>query len=119
MTPPENINNGYHTITLTVIYDETSEKFYEDVVCLLSKKYPLVELVGIHENTLKGKKKAFQIKGSYGARLAPFAVITDDEKNPLKAFYSEANECTVDKIEYILDSFIVYTKTYDNGSTSN
>lgn len=117
MTTPT--DNSYHTMTLTVIYDENSEKFYEDVVKLLSRKYPLVKLVGIHENTLKGKKKAFQIKGSFGARLAPFALLDDLERNPLKAFYSEASECTIDKIEYVLDSFIVYSKTYNNGSTSN
>lgn len=43
----------------------------------------------------------------------------DLNKTPIKAFYSEANECTIDKIEHTLDSFIVYSKTYDNGSTSN
>ena len=117
MTTPTDSN--YYTITLTVVYDENSEKFYADVVELVTRKYPLVKLVGIHENTLKGKKKAFQIKGSFGARLTPFAVIEDLERTPFKAFYSEASECTIDKIEYVLDSFIVYSKTYDNGSTSN
>lgn len=117
MTP---VTDGtYHTITLIAIYDENSENYFDGLKDLIKRKYPLVELIGFHENTLKGRKKAFQTKGSFGARQTPFAVIMDLNKTPIKAFYSEANECTIDKIEHTLDSFIVYSKTYDNGSTSN
>lgn len=48
-------------------------------------------------NIYKDRKKAFKLKGSYGARLDPFAVILEDGE-PIKAFYSEANECTIDNI---------------------
>ena len=117
MTSPETINEGYHT--LTVVYDENSEQFYNDLESLVLKKYPSVELIGFHENTLKGRKKAFQVKGSYGARQTPFALLVDVEKNPIKAFYSEANECTVANIEHDLDSFIVYLNASNNASTNN
>ena len=116
MTP---VTDGNYTITLITIYDENSENYFESLKDLVKRKYPLVELIGFHENTLKGRKKAFQTKGSFGARQTPFAVIMDLNKSPIKAFYSEANECTIDKIEHTLDSFIVYSKTYTNESNNN
>lgn len=116
MTP---VTDGTYTITLITIYDENSENYFDSLKDLVKRKYPLVELVGFHENTLKGRKKAFQTKGSFGARQTPFAVIMDLNKTPIKAFYSEANECTIDKIEHTLDSFIVYSKTYTNESNNN
>jgi hypothetical protein len=117
MTP---VNDGnYHTITLTTIYDENSENYFNGLKDLVKRKYPFVELIGFHENTLKGRKKAFQTKGSFGARQTPFAIMVDLDKNPIKAFYSEANECTVDKIEDALDSFIVCSKISTNESNNN
>lgn len=116
MTP---VTDGNYTITLITIYDENSENYFESLKDLVKRKYPLVELIGFHENTLKGRKKAFQTKGNFGARQTPFAVIMDLNKSPIKAFYSEANECTIDKIEHTLDSFIVYSKTYTNESNNN
>lgn len=103
-TMPE---SGYYTITLTAVYDDASEKFFADLRELVKCKYPLVELIGLHENILKERKKAFKVKGGYSARKNPFAILLDTDKNPIKAFYSEANECTVDAIEKILDSFII------------
>lgn len=53
------------------------------------------------EEHYKEKKEAFKIKGGFGARLTPFCVIYKD-KEPLKAFYSEAGECTLSRIvEYL------------------
>lgn len=117
MTPVTDSN--YHTITLTTVYDENSENYFNGLKDLVKRKYPFVELIGLHENTLKGRKKAFQIKGSFGARQTPFAVMVDLDKNPIKAFYSEANECTVDNIEKTLDSFIICINSNDNGNSSN
>ena len=94
---------GYSTITLTAVYDDTSEKFFADLVELIKCKYPLVELIGLHES-----KKAFKVKGSYSARKNPFVVLTNYEKIPIKAFYSEAEECVLDNIEKYLDSFITH-----------
>ena len=48
-------------------------------------------------NVYKDRSKAFKTKGAYGARLDPFAVILEDGE-PIKAFYSEVNECTIDNI---------------------
>lgn len=117
MTPVTDSN--YHTITLTTVYDENSENYFNSLKDLVKRKYPLVELIGFHENTLKGRKKAFQTKGSFGARQTPFAIMVDLDKNPIKAFYSEANECTVDNIEKTLDSFIICINSNDNGNSSN
>ena len=100
---------GYHTLTLTAVYDDTSEKFFAN----------LVELIGLHENILKERKKAFKVKGGYSARKSPFAVLYDMDKNPVKAFYTEANECTVDNIEKTLDSFIICINSNDNENSSN
>jgi len=113
------VTDGNYTITLITIYDENSENYFDSLKDLVKRKYPLVELIGFHENTLKGRKKAFQTKGSFGARQTPFAVILDLNKNPIKAFYSEANECTVDNIEKTLDSFIICINLNNNGNSSN
>lgn len=42
----------------------------------------------IDDRTLNGRKEAFKLKGSWGAKLTPFALCTDGEK-AIKAFYSE------------------------------
>ena len=110
---------GYHTITLTAVYDDTSEKFFANLVELIKDKYPLVELIGLHENILKERKKAFKVKGGYSARKSPFAILCDMDKNPVKAFYTEANECTLDNIEKTLDSFIIFIISNDNENSSN
>lgn len=101
-------DNTVYTVLLTVVYNESSEKFYDNLKELIARKYPLVKLVGYHEDILKERKKAFGVKGSYAARQTPFAVMFDVEDKPIKAFYSEVNECTVDNIEHNLDSIIPY-----------
>ena len=99
--------SNYFTMTLIMVYDDNSSASQQAITKLIGDKYPLVELVCLHENVLKDRKKAFKIKGGYSARKNPFAILLDMDKNPIKAFYSEANECTVDAIEKILDSFII------------
>ena len=59
------------------------------------------------------------MKGGYSARQNPFAVLTSIEGTPLKAFYTEAYECTIDNIEKTLDSFIICINSNDNGNSSN
>ena len=46
---------------------------------------------------LKERKKGYKIKGSFSARLNPFIGVYNNDK-PVKGFYSEANECTIDNI---------------------
>lgn len=41
--------------------------------------------------TLKGKKEAFRLKGSWGARLDPFIKIDNDNKT-IKCLYSEEGD---------------------------
>jgi hypothetical protein len=90
-----------------VAYDENSEEFFKQLSDLISQNYPKVKLVGYHENKLKERKKAFGVKGGYGARLTPFTVVLDHESKPLKAFYSEVNECTLDNIINNLNKYLL------------
>lgn len=45
------------------------------------------------------RKKAIALKSYWGARVDPFAIITDDDQ-PIKAFYSEA--------ENVINNLILY-----------
>lgn len=55
----------------------------------------------IDDRTYKGRKDAWKLKGSFGAKLTPFAVAFEGEK-PLKAFYSETGEDVIESvIEYL------------------
>ena len=94
-------------ITLSIAYNDNCEQFTKDMKDALTK-YPLVKLVTFHENLLKERKKAFKLKGGFSARQAPFAVLHDEDKTPIKAFYSEAGTCTVDKILETLNTVTPY-----------
>lgn len=55
----------------------------------------------VDDRTRKGKKDSWKIKGGFGAKLTPFAVVYEGEK-PLKAFYSETGENVIDSlIDYL------------------
>lgn len=97
---------------LKVAYDDNSEKFVKDLKRALIE-YPLIELEDYHEQIFRERKKAFALKNEWGTRIAPFAILVDNDKNPVIAFYSERKECTVDNIIETLKKFIIY------GSTSN
>ena len=56
---------------------------------------------------MKERKKAFGLKGSFSARLSPFAVLYNSENNPVRAFYSEVNECTLDNIINNLNKYLL------------
>lgn len=94
-------------LTLLVAYDDNFEKFFQDLTSLVTEKYPEVELLGYNTDLLKERKKAFGVKGGYAAKLNPFAVICDKEGKPLKAFYSEVGECTVDNIATYIDKYLI------------
>lgn len=93
---------------LKVAYDDSSEKFFKDLTILVENNYPLLKIEGFHENKLKERSKAFKLKGGFSARKNPFAVLFDDDNIPVKAFYTEANECVLLDIAKGLDSFIIY-----------
>lgn len=94
-------------------YDEKSESLYKTLKDLLNQKYPDIIFEGYAEDSLKERKKAFGLKGCYAARLVPFTavstIVENDEENeekPMKAFYSEVSECTIDNILKFIDSIV-------------
>lgn len=100
-------------LTVKMAYDERSESLYKTLKDIMDQKYPDIIFEGYAEDSLKERKKAFGLKGCYAARLVPFAVVsttieteegTDDK--PMKAFYSEVSECTVDNILKFIDSIV-------------
>lgn len=92
---------------LKVIYDDDSQALVDRLEDILPN-YPLVELETYHEGLFKERKKAFKIKGGFSARHTPFAVLINNDSEPITAFYSEAGTCTIDVIIKALNSFIVY-----------
>ena len=103
---------------LKVAYDDNSEKLITELKEILVN-FPMIELEAYHEQIFKERKKAFAIKNEWGTRMTPFAILIDNDYNPVVAFYSEQNNCTLDKITETLDSYVVYNKTQENVSTSN
>lgn len=73
----------------------------------IKEKFPLITLEWFNEDIYKQKQNAYKLKGGYGAKQVPFAVLYN-EKKPIKAFYSEVNECTFDDILNCLTNFVVY-----------
>lgn len=94
-------------MNLKFAYNNDSEILFRQVQDNISEKYPLIIVEGFHENLMKERKKAFGLKGSFSARLSPFAVLYDSENNPVKAFYSEVNECTLDNIINNLNKYLL------------
>ena len=57
----------------------------------------------INENSNKGRKEAFALKGHWSARMTPFALCLNKE-TPVKAFYSETGEDVIKSlINYLND----------------
>lgn len=64
--------------------------------------YP-ISLEFYDENIFNDKRKARQIKSSFGARLVPFVAVYENKKG-IKGFYSEVNECNINNIvNYVKD----------------
>lgn len=64
-------------------------------------------LVSYNEEHHKQRKDALRLKASCGARLLPFCAIYNDDKEIIKAFYSEVGECTVSNILEYIDNEIL------------
>lgn len=97
-------------MVLKIAYDDNSEKVVSEIRNML-REFPMVELETYHEQIFRERKKAFALKNEWGTRIAPFAILVDDDKNPVIAFYSERKECTVDNIIETLKKFIIYEST--------
>lgn len=71
-----------------------------------------ITINSFNEDLYNEKKKSYKIKGGFSARMTPFVLITSDNKEYIKAFYSENKECTIDNV-------LNYLNTFNNESTSN
>jgi hypothetical protein len=92
---------------LKVAYNDESAELVKQLKEIIPEKFPLVELITYQEELFRERKKAFALKGEWGTFKSPFAILIDENK-PVKAFYSEENECTFNKIIETLTSIIVY-----------
>lgn len=100
-------------LNVRMAYDEASESLYRTLKERMENEYPDVIFEGYAEDSLKERKKAFGLKGCYAARLVPFVAVSTTveteegkEDKPMKAFYSEVSECTVDNILKFVDSIV-------------
>lgn len=80
---------------IIVVYSDKSQL---DRIGDTSKYTPIFHFVD--SLAKKSKKEAWRIKSYYGAKLDPFAVILDDKK-PIKAFYTEAEDVINSLIKYL------------------
>ena len=94
---------------LKIAYNDDSERLIKQLKDYI-KDFPLIELEAYHEQIFKERKKAFAIKNEWGTRLAPFAILIDNDNVPVIAFYSEKGSCTSEKINEALHNWIVYGK---------
>lgn len=85
-------------MTVKIIYSEDCLPLKNQVVAYIWEKLPGVEVETYDELHYKDKKKAIMIKASCGTRLVPFVAVYDDDKELVKAFYSEVGDCTVNNI---------------------
>jgi hypothetical protein len=97
---------------LKIAYDDNSEKVVSEIRYML-REFPMIELEAYHEQLFRERKKAFAIKNEWGTRMAPFAILIDNDKNPVIAFYSEKKECTADNIAKSLKNIIIYGSKSD------
>ena len=80
---------------IIVVYSDKSQL---DRIGDTSKYTPIFHFVD--SLARKSKKEAWRIKSYYGAKLDPFAVILDDKK-PIKAFYTEAEDVIDSLTKYL------------------
>lgn len=82
---------------------------------LLLKNYPLVKLQELDEGSFLTKKEANKLKYHYGARLLPFANLTDNDRNHVEAFYTENHSFDLDYIKAVLDHWVLYNPIIEDG----
>ena len=93
-------------VLLEISYNDDSQKLVKQLQEELTK-FKDVELKSYHEELFKERKKSFKLKGAYGTRLCPFALLSIDG-SPIKAFYSDTKQCTVKNIINSLGEFLPY-----------
>ena len=87
---------------ICIVFDEKSNIFAFTLIAYLCREHPDIKIETYDEDFFKEKKKAFKIKGACSARLTPFVSIYK-KSELVKAFYSEAKECTFENIKKYLD----------------
>lgn len=92
---------------LKIAYNDASVPMVNKLKEVIPEKFPLVELECYQEELFKERKKALGLKSQWGTFKSPFAILICEDR-PIKAFYSEEDECTYDKIIEALTSIIVY-----------
>lgn len=92
-------------MTIKIVYNESCQVFKNQLVAYLWEHFPKIDIETYDESYYKDKKKAIMIKSSCGARLTPFIAIYNNNKDLIKAFYSEVRDCTLNNvIEYVNES---------------
>lgn len=91
-------------MVVKIVYNEDSQPLQNMITAYLWENFPKIQVETYDESHYKDKKKAIMIKASCGTKLAPFVVIYNDNKEPIKAFYSETKDCTYNNIiKYLND----------------
>lgn len=82
-----------------IVFDNKESSIFQDSLQYeIYSKFPNIEIETYNEDYYKEKKKAIMIKASCGTRLTPFVAVYNDNKDLVKAFYSEVGDCTIENI---------------------
>jgi hypothetical protein len=84
---------------VTVVYNNKRDREFLD----LSESKLSIFVEYINSNTKNGKKKAYQIKSEWGAKLEPFVVVTENNEI-VKTFYSEESNAIQQLISWLNES---------------
>lgn len=84
-------------MTVKIIYSDICLSLKNRIAAYILEKFPEIEVETYNESHYKNKKKAIMIKASCGTKLVPFVAIYNN-KELVKAFYSEVGDCTADNI---------------------
>lgn len=91
-------------LTVKIVTSNEDTDFSNELLARLWKDYPAVKTETYNEDNYKEKKKAIMIKASCGTRLTPFVAIYDD-KELVKALYTDIRECTVHHVVKALECY--------------
>ncbi len=87
-------------LVLYICYNEACKGFPNKI----QESIPELEVISYNESHYAEKKKAYKIKGGYSARMTPFMLLLGKDKSFKKAFYSEDNGCTLEKLQQWLST---------------
>ena len=93
---------------LKIAFNDESKELVNTLEKLIPEKFPTVSLETFHEEVYKEQRKARMLKSTWGTKHTPFAILINEENNPIKAFYQEEDNCNLTKILEVLTSLIVY-----------